>query len=222
LYLWLLFHMDVDRQEREARLEELRQELTEKEAFEEKHNATLKQLKKKASAARRQTQAADKKRVTLAAEVDKLEPSVIQATEEIKTLKKKIQGDQTQLKKKKEHSANHKGTLKELAKNLTEAIKELKQLEDEYEVVKRDAAPDQVTLTEAQEEEYERVKEAAAQASVEPRRNLANVNKRLESARVRAAETASELAEINNRTADVTREVNSLTERSEKLSSVRI
>jgi chromosome segregation ATPase len=214
--------MDVDRQEREARLEELRQELIEKEAFEEKHNATLKQLKKKASAARRQTQASDKKRVTLAAEVDKLEPSVIQATEEIKTLKKKVQGDQAQLKKKKEYSANHKGTLKELSKNLTEAKKELKQLEDEYEVVKRDAAPDQVTLSEAQEEEYERVKEAAAQASVEPRRNLANVNKRLESARGRAAEAASELGEITNRTADVTREVNSLTERSEKLSSVSI
>jgi structural maintenance of chromosome 1 len=221
LYLWLLYHMDVDRKEREVRLEDLTKELQEKNELEQEQTLVLKAAKKKASAARRNTQAADKQRVALAAEVDKLEPSIIQATEQIKTFKKKIEQDQTQLKNKKKQAESHKDKLETLSKEIDESNETLEVLEKDYEEVKRDAAPDQVSLTQEQEEEYERVRDAAAAASVQPRRNLVSANKKLESSRARAADMTSELQEAKSRKAEVSREVQALNERTEKLSSVR-
>ena len=221
-YMWMLYHMDLDRKERETQLEELRKELEEKDTMEQEHSTIIKEAKKKASAARRLAQAADKHRVQLEADVGKLEPSVIQTTEEIKVFKKKIQQDQAQLQKKKEQADSHSDKLKQLDKEIVQAQKELAELEEEYETIKRRAAPDQVTLTQAQEEEYERVKEAAAAASVEPRRTLGTVNMKLESARARAADLNAELEKVKKRRAEVAREVKELTERTEKLKKVRL
>ena len=221
-YMWMLYHMDLDRKERETQLEELRKELEEKDTIEQEHSTIIKEAKKKASAARRLAQAADKHRVQLEADVGKLEPSVIQTTEEIKVFKKKIQQDQAQLQKKKEQADSHSDKLKQLDKEIVQAQKELAELEEEYETIKRRAAPDQVTLTQAQEEEYERVKEAAAAASVEPRRTLGTVNMKLESARARAADLNAELEKVKKRRAEVAREVKELTERTEKLKKVRL
>jgi structural maintenance of chromosome 1 len=221
-YLWLLYHMEVDRTEREKKLQELKGELEEKETLEQEHTGILKESKKKASSARRETQAADKQRVQLAGDVDKLEPSIIQVEEEIKTFEKKMKQDETALEKKTEQAEKHSDKLQELDQSIAAAQQDLTDISSQYEEAKREAAPDQgVTLTRAQEEEYERVREAAAAASVKPRRALAHVNKQLETARAKAANASNELEGVQKRKADVTREINESTERSDRMSKVR-
>ena len=220
LYLWQLYHMDMDRQERQTALEEVQQELEEKQEEEQEHNQALKEAKKKASAARRATQAADKIRIQKAGEVDKLEPSMIKSTEEISAFKKKLEKDEAALSKKKEAAESHQETLESLETELTQAQTDKQELEEEYEAVKRDVAPDQVTLTPEQEEEYERVREAAATASVEPRRRLTTCQRQLESARAKAANDASELDKMKKRKAEVSKQVKEFADRSEKLKKV--
>ncbi|KAL3945257.1 MAG: hypothetical protein SGBAC_000668 [Bacillariaceae sp.] len=217
-YLWLLYHLEQDREEREATLQGLQQELQEKHALEEKHTATLKDSKKKASAARRQTQAADNKRIKLAGEMDKLEPAFIQVEEEMKTFEKKIAQDKSQVEKKKTQAEMHGTKLQELDEEITRSKNDLKDLEREYDEAKQDAAPDQVTLTQAQEEEYERVKEAAAAASVQPRRKLATMNQKLETARAKAASVQGELDAVQARRTEVNRDLKELAERSDRVS----
>eukprot|EP00980_Cylindrotheca_fusiformis_P011300 scaffold2599_cov125-Cylindrotheca_fusiformis.AAC.10 len=217
-YLWLLYHMEVDRRERESQVADLKEELHEKEGLEQKHTATLKESKKKASAARRQTQAADNQRIKLAGEVDKLEPSFIQVEEEIKTFEHKIVQDREQVAKKKERAEQHDTELQALDDKIALARKDLQELHDDYETAKRDAAPDQVTLTQEQEEEYERVREAAAAASVQPRRELATINKKLETARAKASSVQTELEAVQKRRAEVNRDLKDLTDRSNRVS----
>jgi len=59
--------------------------------------SALKEAKKLASAAQRKTGQAEKKRVQVASHVDQLEPALLEMTEEIKTLKKKLVQDEKQL-----------------------------------------------------------------------------------------------------------------------------
>eukprot|EP00429_Kryptoperidinium_foliaceum_P067731 CAMPEP_0176050074 /NCGR_PEP_ID=MMETSP0120_2-20121206/24886_1 /TAXON_ID=160619 /ORGANISM="Kryptoperidinium foliaceum, Strain CCMP 1326" /LENGTH=1306 /DNA_ID=CAMNT_0017383505 /DNA_START=96 /DNA_END=4016 /DNA_ORIENTATION=+ len=217
-YLWQLYHMEIDRQERETHLQELKTELQERLEQEQEHTKVLKEAKKKASAARRETQAAEKQRQELATEVAKLEPNMIQVKEEVKNYQEKLEQAQKQLEKKKDQAKKHGSKIEELNDGIEQAKKDLAELEKEYEEAKRDAAPDEVTLTTEQEEEYQRVKEAAAAASVEPRRELSIIQQKLETARARAAEITSQVDETKKRKAEVNREVNEYTERSQKIS----
>lgn len=219
-YLWQLYHLEFDRQQREENLQALRDQLQERLQQEQAHTEVLKEAKKKASSARRATQVAEKARIDLAGEVDKLEPGMIQVQEEVKNFSQKIEQDEAQLVKKKEQAEKHESTIQELEEKVVLARKDLDELQQEYEEAKRGAAPDEVTLTQEQEEEYERVKEVAAAASVEPRRQLATLQKKLETARARAADFSSQLEEVKRRVAEVNREVHDLTERSEKISQV--
>lgn len=221
-YLWQLYHMEMDRQQREAHLAELQQELQENLTQEQEHTQVLKEAKKKAATAHKDTLAAEKERQELADQVAKLEPSRIQVQEEVKTFQSKLEHTKQQLANKQEQAQKHDSKVQELQQQIATAAKELEDLQTEYEEAKRDAMPDQVTLTQAQEEEYERVKEAAAAASVEPRRQLAILQKKLETARARAAEYASQLDDMKKRKAEVNREVIDYTERSQKISQVRI
>lgn len=220
-YLWQLYHMEMDRQEREGHLAELKEELEGRLTQEQEHTQILKEAKKKANASRKETQAAEKDRLAIAGDVDKLEPTMIQVQEEVKTFEQKIEQTQKQLEKKKEQAEQHDSKLEELEAEIKSSKKDLGNLEKDYEDAKRDALPDQVTLTPQQEEEYERVKEAAAAASVEPRRQLAILQKKVETARAKAAECSSQLDEAKKRKAEVNREVSDYTERSEKISQVR-
>jgi structural maintenance of chromosome 1 len=220
LYLWQLFHIDTDIREQEATLVELRQELEEKKEEEDEHGKVLKEAKKKASAARRHTQHVDQTRVKAAAEVDKFEPEMIQTTEEIKNLKKKITSTEKQLAKKKKEAGNHEGEVEKLENEVKEKKKELEQLEADYEEIKRDAVGNQVTLTDEQEEELERVRQAAAAASVQPRRTLAGLNRKLTSARAQVGNLAQELEEAKKTKLEAEKQVGQFTEREEKLNSV--
>jgi structural maintenance of chromosome 1 len=221
-YLWLLYHMEVDRQERESQLQDLKVELQEKLSLEQEHTGTLKESKKKASAARRQTSTADNQRVKLAGEVDKLEPSFIKVQEEIKTFQKKISRDESAKEKKQSAKNQHSTLLKELDEKVDLARNDLESLEQDYETAKRDAAPDQMALTQEQEEQYERVKEAAAAVSVQPRRHLSQINKKLESNRAKASSLKQELTNVQSRRAEVNTDLKELTERSDRVSKVCI
>jgi len=127
------------------------------------------------------------------------------------------------LAKTKDEAESHDQTLAALETEIAEYKKTLSQLETDYEEVKRGATgPDQVTLTEEQEAEYERVREAAAAASDKPRRKLTSLNRKLESARATAANLGQEYEEVKNRRDEAARDVRDFTERKEKLSSVSI
>ena len=195
-YLWQIYHMEVDRKEREEHLFELQSEGNEKEETERSHTVKLKKAKKQASVARRAHQKADKQRVELAAKVDQLEPSLIRVEEEIKTFQKQIANDKTQITKHKEKATNHEETLKGLDESIEQAKKDLQGLQDEYDAAKQDALPeDQPTLSQSQEEEYERIREAAAASSVRPRSKLQQITRQLESAKGAAAEAKKRLQE---------------------------
>jgi structural maintenance of chromosome 1 len=220
-YLWQLYHLDQDRQERESAAKELQDELQLVNTSEQGASDNLKEAKKKASAARRQTGQADKKRVQLAAQVDQLEPSIIQTTEEIKNLRKKLQQDEKQLAKKQEEAASHESKLQEIETEIDEYKKTQADLEKDYDEVKRDATGSDVHLTAEQEEEYERVREAAAAASAEPRRVLTGRNRKLESARAKAATLAQETQDTTANRAEIANDVKEFAEREEKLTKVR-
>lgn len=218
-YLWQIFHLEEDRKQGESRLEELRTELLEKDAVEQESASLLKDAKKKASEARRETQSADKKRVELAAEADKLQPSIIQVEEEIRAYQNQKEKDESNLAKQKEKAGRHDETVSGLEEQIVEKKEELEALMENYESEKQEAAmDDQPTLTQDQEEEYEMVKEAAAAASVGPRGKLANIVKQLETRRAEAAEAKDNLVQTQLRRADMNREVTTAAARLEKVS----
>lgn len=220
LYLWLLYHIDQDRTEREATAKTLKEELQAHDEEEKQVAARLKQAKKAASAARRHTAQADKSRVQLAASVDQLEPSIIQTTEEINNLRKKLQQDEKQLKKKQQEVEVHDDKLQGLETEIAEYKQTQQDLEADYEEIKRNATGDDVQLTPEQEVEYERVREAAAAAGAEPRRRLATLNRRLETARSKAAGLAQDLAESKKTEVETASDVKDFRDREEKLTKV--
>jgi structural maintenance of chromosome 1 len=222
MYLWLLFHIDFDMKEREEAVQEFRDELAEWETQEAEAANVLKDAKKEASAARRKTQAEVKNRVQFAAKLDQLEPSIIQTTEEIKNLNKKLKQDEKQLAAKKEEAASHGEKLEKLDNEIAEYKDMLQQLEVDYEQVKKSAAGvDDVVLTPEQELEYDRVRQAAAAASEEPRRVLTKLNGQLEMVRADIANVTQELEETKDRKLETARQLKELTDRKDKLSSVR-
>jgi hypothetical protein len=98
----------------------------------------------------------------------------------------------------------------------------LQQLEVDYEQVKKSAAGvDDVVLTPEQELEYDRVRQAAAAASEEPRRVLTKLNGQLEMVRADIANVTQELEETKDRKLETARQLKELTDRKDKLSSVR-
>jgi DUF4097 and DUF4098 domain-containing protein YvlB len=96
----------------------------------------------------------------------------------------------------------------------------LEQLEADYEEIKRDAVGNEVTLTEEQEEELEKVRQAAAAATVTPRRDLAALNRNLTSARAKAAKHTEDLDEAKKTLTETEGQVTTASERKEKLTSV--
>jgi structural maintenance of chromosome 1 len=220
-YLWQLYHLDQDRQEKESVALELRDELQAAVDAEQELADALKETKKQASAARRVTGQADKKRVQLAAEVDQLEPSMIQTTEEIKNWKKKLGTDEKELTKKQQEAAQHGEKLEQLDTEIAEYQQTVGDLEKDYDEIKREAVgTDNVQLTVEQEEEYERVREAAAAASVKPRRVLTGLNRKLESARAKAAGITQDLADATAQRAEIAKDFKGFGDRETNLSNV--
>jgi structural maintenance of chromosome 1 len=219
LYLWILYHLDRDRHERDAVLGELRDERDAHRATEQTHAETLQQAKKQASAARRETGQRQQRRVELAALADRLEPAVIQTTEEIKSLANKLAQDEKQVAKKQTEADTHRERIDAIAKEIADYRTQLTALERDYDEIKANAAP--VQLTPEQETRYEALRYQAAAASAAPRHALHAAQRRLEQARAHVATLQHTLQEAQAAQAETARDVQALDTRREKLTKVR-
>jgi len=218
-FLWLLFHIRTDVEEKDEVLEELNGELEDSSVSVEEATEKVRLAKKEASAARNVSSKLDKKRVKIVAEIDQAQPSIIKTEEEIKNFVKKIAAEKRKHAKIVKESEAREETLENLEKEIKEYSETEEHLQQEYEELKTRG---DVALTEEQEAEYERVREAAAVASAKPRHALGSANRKLESARVKAAGLSEEMKEFTARKTEASNKVIELTERRDKLEEVRI
>merc|ERR1719491_686320 len=218
-FLWQLFHTKTDMEEKEDVLGDLKTELEETNETEETKGTELRGAKKEASTARRASAGLEKKRVKLAAELDRIQPSIIKSTEEIKNLKRKFGRETKALEKAMKEVELHDEKVMALENEIEEYGKTDAQLQDEYEQQKRSTGSSQedVTLTEEQETEYEQVREAAAVASAKPRQALNVANTKLNNAQAKAATLSEESKELTTRKEDAAKQAEDLTNRKDKL-----
>eukprot|EP00804_Cyclotella_cryptica_P030321 CCRYP_011865-RA/>CCRYP_011865-RA protein AED:0.05 eAED:0.05 QI:289/1/1/1/0.83/0.57/7/1563/908 len=215
-FLWLLFHIHSDIQQRESALAELQESLEEHQRLVNEKESALKSAKKDASKARNVTSSKDKLRIKLEAEVDRLQPSVIESSEAIQALKKRLAADEKAVARIKKEQEAHADKLSELQTEIEEYQTKEKELQSEYDELKQ--SEDGIgSLTEEQEVRYEQIRDAAAVASAAPRRELQSAVRALESARAQAAKVAEEKKELMARKEEAERSVNELTQRTEKL-----
>lgn len=219
-FLWLLFHIHSDVQQRESAVAELQESLAEHHAVVAEKEGLLKQAKKEASKARSESSSRDKLRIKLEAEVDKLQPSVIESNEAIAALKKRIAADDKAAARVEKDKAKHAAKLAELQEEIEEHRSKEAALQKEYDDLKQSESGGVGALTEEQEVEYERIRDAAAVASAPPRRKLQSALRSLESARARAAEAGEERKECEGRGEDAERSCGELTARKETLEKV--
>ncbi|ACI64866.1 smc1, partial [Thalassiosira pseudonana CCMP1335] len=211
-FLWLLFHIHSDVQQRESALTELEESHQEHQALVAEKEGLLKDAKKDASKARGVTSSKDKLRMKLEGQVDKLQPGVIESTEAIQALKKRLVADEKAVAKIEKEKANHTDKLAELQAEIDEYLEKESELQSEYDELKQSEGR-AGSLTEEQEIEYEQIRDAAAVASAAPRRELQTAARALESARAKAAKVAEERKELMGRKEDAERSVSELTQR---------
>lgn len=219
-FLWLLFHIHSDVQQRESALAELQESLTEHQAIVTEKESLLKEAKKEASKARSASSSKDKKRMKLEAEVDKLQPSVIESSEAISALKKLVKADTKAVERIEKEKASHGEKLAELEEEIEEYEEKEAELQKEYDELKQ-SETGVGSMTEEQEVEYEKVRDAAAVASAVPRRKVQSAARALESARAKAAKISEERKELQSRKEDAERSVEELTARKDTLEKVR-
>ena len=157
----------------------------------------------------------EKKRVKLAVEVNRVQPSIIKSTDEIKNLKRKIKRENIGLDKTRKEVELHEEKSAALRKEIEEYGRTDTQLQEEYEEQKRSfgSSEEDVTLTEEQEAEYEQVREAAAVASAKPRQALNVANKKLNNAQAKTVTLSDESKELTTRKEDAARQAVGLTNR---------
>jgi len=219
-YLWQLYHIEQERKDKEECVDQVETELNILTEDEAEKSALLKKAKKAASAARRKTGQAEKQRVQAAALLDRIEPGVVQATEEIRSTKERLEADRRSFLTKKAQVGKQASNLQAIDLEIQEAKSALDSLQNDYDELKKSVGS--VDLTGDQEEEYERVREAAAAASTEPRRILANARRRLETSRSQSDSLGQELKEAERALLDLRNDVAQGTDRTEKLSKVRV
>ncbi len=232
-YLWQLFHLRSDMEEKEEFISELNDDIKEaNDAVAEKTNL-LRNAKKEASKARNAANKYEKERLKLAVEVDKTQPSMIKTREEMKNLKKKITLEEKKLKKAKEEKEKHAEVLDKLTREIKEYTETEQDLQKEFEETKRsntqsssasggDGGDDDANaaLTEEQEKEYEVIREAAAIASAKPRQVFNMAKRKLDSARAKSSSVKNEMKELKLRQIDATTRLQDLEERKDNLEKV--
>lgn len=217
-FLWQLFHIRTDIDEEEEALDDLNEELENANKSVEGVANDLRSAKKEASSARSAAAKIEKKRVKLASEIDQAQPSMIKNKEEIKNLEKKIASEKKKNAKISKEAEAREETLANLENEIKEYGETEQHLQQEYEETK---AKGEVSLTEDQEAEYERIREAAAVSSAKPRQTLNAANRKLENARAKAASLSEEIKEMISRKGDASNKVAELTDRRDKLEEVR-
>ncbi|KAL7543841.1 hypothetical protein ACHAXR_013280 [Thalassiosira sp. AJA248-18] len=216
-FLWLLFHIHSDVQLRETAVTELQESLSEHQVVVAEKEGLLKKAKKEASKARSQSSAKDKLRIKLEAEVDKLQPSVIESSEAIAALKKRVASDTKAVTRIEKEKTTHSDKLAVLEEEIEEYQSKEEELQNEYDQLKQSESGGIGSLTEEQEVQYEKIRDAAAVASAPPRRKLQSAVRGLESARAGAAKVAEEKKELQGRKEDAQRSCGELTARKETL-----
>lgn len=217
--MWQLFHIHANVQEREEVVAGLQQSLDENHAIVTEKENLLKDAKKEASTARGESTKKDRERMKLEAEVGKLEPSVIESSEAIQALKKRLAADEKQIAKIEREKTNHAEKLAQLQIQIDEYQEKENQLQKEYDELKKSES-EVGTMSEEQEVRYERIRDAAAVASAKPRQLLQTAVRALESARARAAKIADEKNELDGRKDEAERSMQELTTRKETLEKV--
>lgn len=152
--------------------------------------------------------------------MDELQTPVIKAKEELKNLARKLSAETNNLAKHEEEEAKHESLCRQLDDEITNLKKQEAELESNYEALKSGSTNDDVVLSDEQELEYERVREAAAVASAKPRSTLHQIKEKLEAARRKAGDIEAELKEVNARKEESAKTVHTLIERKETLNKV--
>jgi len=215
-FLWLLFHIHSDVQQREDRAEELTESLEQHRKVVDEKESILKMAKKDASKARSQTSSKDKLRMKLEAEVDRLQPSVIESTEAIQAFKKRVATGEKAVARIEKEKVSHGEKVAELEAEIEEYEEKEAELQSEYDKIKTQESG-VGSLTEDQEVEYEKIRDAAAVASAAPRRELQSAVRALESSRAKAAKITEDRKELEGKKEDAERSVSELTERKKTL-----
>ena len=216
-YLWNIFHIDKEINEREETAKELKQELKTAEEAEAIAEKKLKEAKKKATATRRNVATIEKNRVKLAGALDSMQPETIKTQEEVKALTKQVEVDEEHLTSLKDDKTNHEEVVAELSTKIDSLTESERKLEAEYQKIKTQSIGLTKTLTPEQEAEYEQIREAAGVASAADRVVLAKAVRGLEAARAKAGSLFSELKEITGRREDATQSTKELRDRHAKL-----
>lgn len=206
-------------QQRETTQAELQDTLEEHQEVVAEKEAAVKSAKKDSSKARNVTSSKDKLRIKYEGEVDRLQPSVIESSEAIQALKKRVAADEKAVNRLKKEKELHAEKVSELQEKIKEYESKENELQIEYDKLKQ--SEDGVgALTEEQEVRYEQIRDAAAVASAAPRRELQSAARALESARAKAGKVAEEKKELMGRKEEAERSVIELTQRTEKLEKV--
>jgi structural maintenance of chromosome 1 len=226
LYLWLLYHLDQDRLEREQALHTLQAAVAEATAVEEEAAAALRATKKRAATLRREVQEVESQRLQAATLVDQHDPAFWQTTAEIESLQKKLGADQKQLEQKQKDIVTHQDRLARIQQEIVDYRQTAKNLDQEWAKLKQTFAAESggmasIQLTTEQEEEYERVKEAAAAAAVLPKREWTKAKHAAATAQNSLGNLQRNLDSHATQQAEVARDVQSLTDRRETLLQVR-
>ena len=121
--------------------------------------AILKQAKKEASKSRSQSSAKDTQRIKLESELDKLQPSVIESSEAIAALTKRVAKDVKAVSKIEKEKIEHGQKLAELEREIQEYHEKEAALQKEYDQLKASESESGVgSMTEEQEIEYEKIR----------------------------------------------------------------
>ena len=218
-YLWQLFQINQDIEERTQKYDEIKEELEEQEKTEQEAQQALQEAKKQASAARRKAAAVEKEeRLPHATKYQEIEPQVQPAGATVEAWKEKLAKDENALVKQKQNKVKHDERLAELEQELESYNTTLADIEKEFQAK---TEGQKVILTPEQEEEYQIIKETAAAAAAAARSNLQRQKQRLASARAQAATLTSQREEAQQQVTQLGQTVKELQEKQEKVQTVR-
>ena len=219
-FLWKLYHVKKDVEEKEDDLQEMVEEQEEVKAELESHASTLRSAKKERSKASQATVSCEKKRVQAAAELDRIQPSQIQCLEERKQVQKKLSATTKKLSSIEADQTAHDQTLAQLETEIAEYTETEADLQAEYEEKKREATAGNVTLTEEQEAEYEQLRVHATVASAKHRKVVEVVKRRLGTATSVKDRAGEQVKELEDTKKEVKQRMEEFEERKTKLESV--
>lgn len=219
-YLWQLFQINQDVEERTEKLDEIKEELEKQEKTEQEAGQALQQAKKEASAARRKTAAVEKEvRQPHSEKYQEIEPKIEPAGSAVELAKQKLAKEEQALVKHKQNKDKHEKRREELRKELESYQRTLEDLEEEF---REKTKGQQIVLTAEQEEEYQILKETAAAAAARSRSALQQQQQRLNSARAHASTVSNELEEAQQQVRQVQQTVKDLQEKRDKVQAVRV